>query len=175
MWLQLALHRTGSARRPFKNLTSLDLSSSSCGFVVLSAKLWGCHLPKSTNQPWTVSMRGNLHTPWGAVAAVSLQKCYKPWAVMVLYVVLSLEVLSLSAFAYVYQQGLGGQHAGVNCTNCTPPGTQWSRWVCRNVTSLGLSPSSYDFVRRTLARSFEPVSIFLSLPTRLGRSVCGGN
>jgi len=39
MWLQLALPRMGSARRPFKNLTSLDLSSSSCGFVVLSATL----------------------------------------------------------------------------------------------------------------------------------------
>jgi len=58
MWLQLELPRMGSVRRPFRNLIRLDLSSSSCDFVVLSATLWGCHLPKSTNQPWTVSMRG---------------------------------------------------------------------------------------------------------------------
>jgi len=36
---------------------------------------------------------------------------------------------------------------------------QWPRWVCRNVTNLGLSPSGYGFVCRTVARSFESVSI----------------
>jgi len=37
----------------------------------------------------------------------------------------------------------GQSHAGVTCT---PPGTQWPGWVCRNVTSLGLSPSGYGLV-----------------------------
>ena len=82
MWVQAVPPWTGSARRPFRNLTSLGLSSSSCDFVVLSTMLWGCHLPKFANQPWTVSM-------WGYLA---------------------------------------------------PPGTQWPRRSCRDVTSLGLSP-----------------------------------
>jgi len=43
---------------PSETLQALTCHPAVVIFVVLSAMLGGCHLPKSDNQPWTVSMRG---------------------------------------------------------------------------------------------------------------------
>jgi len=131
-------------------------------------------------------MRGNLNTPRDAVATVvcrnvtSLGLSPSGYGFVHRTVARSFEPVSICrtvsnvmrlAFVKVYQKDLNGQHAGITCT----PQTEWSRWVCRNVTEVGVSPSGCGFVRRTVARRFEPVSNCLNLPTRLGQSAYRGN
>jgi len=80
MWLQLVLPRTGCGE-PSENLQALACHLA----VVVFSYCQQCYeiviclsLPTS---PGRSACGGNLHTLCDAVAAVSLQKCYKPWAV----------------------------------------------------------------------------------------------
>jgi len=106
---------------------------------------------------------GNSNTPLDAVAAVSLQKCYKPWTGSARRPFRNQPLTCHPAvvfFSYC-------QHR-YKVVICLPPppnpgqspcgGNLNTPWGCRNATTLALSSSGYAFERRTVARSFESSS-----------------